>query len=194
MTVTGDPASAMTELGQVYRLLARIWLRELDAPTLTALSSPPLRAAYEAAGGIAPPASDPTTQDELAAEYCRLFVGPKQHLPPHQSVWQSGQFEGEATVSMRRWCEILGYGGAVEEGGGLMPDHLGVQLDVLGYLLQQSAARPGDAAELKELMGAFRTAHLRWPKPLFAAVESRQPHPFYRGLVAVTRGSLEIDL
>ena len=91
----------------VYRLLARLWRREIDAATLEQLLAGSVRKAYLAAGGSLPEVADQATCDALAGDYCQLFLGPAGHLPPYQSVWSDGQFHGAAAQSLRGYLSLL---------------------------------------------------------------------------------------
>src|SRR6056297_3258487 len=93
----------------LYRLLARLWLREVDEPLLRSLTGSPLREPFLRAGGELPETVSPEVLQALSVDYCRLFLGPTDHLPPVQSVWQQGQFQGQAVRSMAGWIELTGY-------------------------------------------------------------------------------------
>ena len=73
----------------LYRLLGRLWLREMDQDALRELGRPPLCDSFVNAGGVLPTNDDLEMIEQLAVDYCQLFVGPAGHLPPVQSVWQT---------------------------------------------------------------------------------------------------------
>ena len=179
----------------VYRLLARLWLREVDHGFLDRLSTPPLSELYVGAGGWLPEAFDDETVEQLEIDYCRLFVGPVDHLPPCQSVWQSGQFQGSAVESMSRFMKVIHY--AVDGlPAGIMLDHLGVQLDVMVRILEHLSALPADSKDreaVSELAQSYFAAHLSWPSQLFEAAASRASSDFYRCMIGMTREFLALD-
>lgn len=173
-----------------YRLLARLWLREVDGELLRELRSPRLCDSFVEAGGILPVDEDEDwTIEQLAIDYCRLFVGPTGHLPPYQSVWQEGQFQGTITASMESFVRAVHYDRNASTRG-IMWDHLGVQLDVMGHILDQFVTRPpepGRQGLLSELATAFFTRHLLWATELLEAVAERATTKFYRSTTKLTR-------
>ncbi|REK22859.1 MAG: hypothetical protein DWQ42_16235 [Planctomycetota bacterium] len=185
-----DPAAARSGM---YRLLARLWLQEVDAALLAELCRQPLGEAFVAAGGVLPAASDEVTTvlEPLAVDYCRLFIGPSDHLPPYQSVWQTGQFQGATIPSLEAFIDVIGYD-VDRLPSGTMLDHLGVQLDMLGHVLGEVATMPSD--EAWQIADAFFYAHLRWPIELLTAAADRADSPFYRAVVEMTRAFLESEV
>jgi TorA maturation chaperone TorD len=179
-----------------YRLLARLWLREVDLVVLQELCRPPLRDTFVAAGGILPPDDSGATIENLAIAYCKLFVGPANHLPPFQSVWQDGQFQGAVTASMREMIEIVGYD-VDRLPGGVMLDHFGVQLNVMGHILDIITSWPSDAESLGpvwELANTFFAAHLLWPTDMLEAAMRLADDDFYRSTIMLTREFLKSEI
>jgi TorA maturation chaperone TorD len=189
-------------LSGTYRLLARLWLREADEMLLTALREPPMCDLFEQAGGLPPQAE----VDALAVDFCQLFVGPSGHLPPYQSVWQSGQFQSQAIHSMRDFADLVEYDFASPPHATL-PDHLGLQLDVMGSILERVsnvlaekfAIESEQAASSDHLVAAVEVAqtffqrHLTWPEPLLSAAAPRATTNFYRSAISLTREFLESE-
>lgn len=179
-----------------YRLLARIWLREADQELIRELCAPPLCHSYEAAGGVLPAGDAATTCEQLAIDYCRLFIGPAEHLPPFQSVWQSGQFQGAATESMKSFVDVVGYDTDLLPAG-MMLDHLGVQLDVMGHILNQISfwrTAPEGFDEVLQLARTFFARHLTWPADLLETAAIRARSDFYRSVVTMTGEFLDSDV
>ena len=83
----GTTLTESASLANVYFLLARLWNHEVDAGTLRQLLSEDVAAAYVEAGGWLPPVTEISDAliNEFAIQYCGCFLGPKGHLPPHQS-------------------------------------------------------------------------------------------------------------
>ena len=175
-------------LAGTYRLFARLWLREVDEPLLADLLRPPLCDVFSAAGGALPDNVDSSTLEELAVDYCQLFVGPANHLPPYQSVWQRGQFQSESADSMQRYEVAIGY-----ETGGLMFDHLGVQLDVMGHLLDCGPESGQHSDEVFRLAATYFAEHLTWAAPLLKAASSRASTDFYRSTIRMTHDFLNSE-
>ncbi|MFT5526406.1 MAG: TorA maturation chaperone TorD [Pirellulaceae bacterium] len=124
------------------------------------------------------------TLEQLAIEYCVLFVGPKNHLPPFQSVWQTGQFQSQAISSMHDFMDVVNFT-TTEDSATSMPDHLAVQLSVMAHLctLMKTDQRP----ELIEIAQQFFARHLTWQVDLVDEVIQRDNSEFYGSVAEMTR-------
>ncbi len=178
--------SELLSRAAVYRLLGRLWRRELDLTMLTELTEGPLRDAFVQAGGILPTSVDAATIDELAFDYCQVFLGPSSHLPPYQSVWTEGQFQGAAIASLTQYVELLPTNLWASES---MLDHLGIELEVMAHLLEHTATTidsPGALSLSREVIATFFRDHLCWTETLCKAAAERAQTEFYRAVMAMT--------
>lgn len=166
------------QLAAVIRFLGNIWLREIELSTLQDLNRPSIRAAIEALGATVPNQIDAKNVEELAVDYCQLLIGPKQHIPPIQSVWQEQRFHGDAIPSMHRYFELLP---SYHPRQGAMVDHIGVQLDFLGSLCEIDGNKP-----ISEAVDRFFADHLKWSLPIFQKIERQATTEFYQGMAKVT--------
>jgi len=162
-------------VSQLYRLLARVWHAEVDADFLNTLSNDPLRAALDGAGVDLPAEPASVTLDELATDFCQLFIGPSEPLRPIQSVWTEGQLEGQAATSMRE--TFLPLLPDFEMPAGLMADHLAIQLAVMAEFID---------SDVDDLPRRFFDHHLRWTEPLTTVTASRAKTDFYRTIINLT--------
>ena len=163
----------------VYELLSRLWLYEVDAGLLVELTSGSLADGWEELGG---PSTADSQLDDLATEYCRLFVGPRDQVAPFQSVWQTGQHGSEAVSSMNEYLEMLSEPvDKLQE----IPDHLGVQLLMMGVFLRCVAKTP-TSQDLRDLTTTFFADHLSWPDAMLTAAGEKSELPFYRFLIEAT--------
>lgn len=170
----------------VYELLSRLWLYEIDEELLTEFNEGSLAEAWRELGG---PFIDANQLEELATEYCRLFIGPQDQVAPFQSVWQTGQHGGEATASMNEYLEMLNEPVTrLQE----IPDHLGVQLLMMGVFLRCVAGQPA-SQDLRDLTTTFFVEHLSWPDSMLEAGLGRTESPFYRFLLEATREFLQVE-
>lgn len=195
----------LTGVSGLYALLGRLWLSEVDLPLLRELCDEPMRDLLrqagisladdrkQACGANETPnetpndPSDDALLETLAIDYCRTFVGPSNHFPPYQSVWESGQYQSRTVDSMRRFAEIAG----VEVQSEAMPDHLGVQMSVMSRIVGQLALADGaEASSLGELATTFFAQHLAWAVPRIEAAVDRSATAFYVGVIRVTAGFL----
>ena len=176
----------LRERAAVYRLLGRLWLHELDADLLRDLRCPPLSDAFAAAGGTMPPVeAESDTIDALAIDYCQLFLGPRGHLPPHQSVWADGQFQGPTTAALpAEFKELdLPYPGD-------MADHLGQQLTTMAVILERLAAEKTVAACQLDTASVFFQQRLNWTAELCKRSAAQAQTAFYRSVVTMTQAFL----
>ena len=168
--LTSQQIDDLVALSGVYRLLGRLWLREVDQPLLNELASPPFASEFSTNG------ANESLQD-LSIDYCQLFIGPKDHLPPYQSVWQTGQFQSSTVVSMTDFVEVVGY----QPPDDAMFDHLGIQLDVMAHICSTSTA-----TETTEIFEAFFMRHLTWPTEFLQKAQTRAQTDFYRSVIRLT--------
>lgn len=173
-----NPPKMKTQLSASVKLVARMWLDEPDAALLATLAKHDIRDHYESLGGVVPDRFTPDTINELACDYCRLLVGPRDHLPPVQSIWQRQQFQSEAATSTQTFFELL----PDYRPPSSIPDHLGNQLDFVAELF----ASESDGEAVGEIIQAFGQKHLTWCIPLLKGVPARAETGFYRGVAAVT--------
>ena len=194
-TTLPNALQGASERSNTYRLIARLWLYEVDQELLQRLLAPPLSQPFVEAGGLLPSDADEQTVEDLSIDYCQIFIGPSGHLPPYQSVWETGQLQGSTIESMQQYINIAGY--VVEAiPSRAMLDHLGIQLDVMGYVLEQVASGQFDSEALEGLQDfaiSFFERHLSWPKDLLDGASSRATTDFYRSVIAMTQDFLESE-
>ena len=169
----------------LFRFASRLWLRELDQPTLKQLQGP-LSESWQSIGGKAPV----STLENLQADFCQLLTHPKSYVAPFQSVWTSGQLGGSSVSSMRNWMSETGYltQVAVEE----IPDHLGVQLDLYGWMTSRKAESGEDQPVVVEVTRRYAQQHLSWTGKLLEQATAAANTKFYRSVISVTRDLLTV--
>jgi len=176
----------------VYHLLSRIYLREVDAELLHLLRSTSVRQAFVQAGGVLPTVNhgddESSVIDSLAMDYCRLFLGPSGHFPPYQSVWQEGQFQGSMAAQMQEFIDLLS-DGPPQDFGGVMLDHFGVQLSLMGTIADRvvEANSGADGEMLVDVARVYFDLHLTWPHPFLESVGEHAQTDFYRSVAQMTQ-------
>ena len=194
-TLSTAHGSEMAALSGIYGLLARLWIREVDAPLLVELSESPLRESFAQVDGVLPDPPFDQAAEILAVEFCQLFIGPTNHLPPFQSVWQTGQFQSQSSTSMKDFVEAVGYD--LGDGYKAIPlDHLGIQLDVMSHIARQCSLAghlEPQANQQREVLHAFFTRHLTWPTRLLDVAKSRAQSDFYRAMIGMTASFLQSE-
>jgi TorA maturation chaperone TorD len=173
----------------VYQLLARLWSDEIDAGLFAALQSKPLGDAFCAAGGsVLDDSGTPENIDAMQLDYCRLFVGPKGHIPPVQSVFQQGRFEGDAAGSIKQVMEVLGFDRPLFKT--LPADHVANLLSTFSTLLAAVdtgvSTQDESYAELADMLAVVFDAHLEWIEQLARVAATRAETSFYRSLLSMT--------
>jgi len=180
----------LTATSNVYSLLGRLWLQEIDELLLAEFQSEPLRSTFQFSDSISE-----EDLDSLAAEYCQLFVGPKNHFPPMQSVWQEGTLDSEITTSVKSFAAAVSYQPSTEYPSTFF-DHLGIELEIMARIVQIIANQaPDDPQSVETLAFAneFFERHLCWTDKLIAAASSRANSNFYKTLLANTRDFLDVE-
>lgn len=179
----------------VYGLLARLWIAEIDESTLKQLCDGELRNAWEELGGSIPDGE--TVEkiiDDLAIEYCGCFLGPKGHLPPHQSVVSHSRFQGDCLSSVGKFVDVIGLPDGELFQQQKMRDHAGVLLALMQRVCEAGAN--SDAAEIDsivELQAHYFQAHLTWLRDYCEVAVAKTDSTFYQGLFNVTREFLASD-
>jgi TorA maturation chaperone TorD len=156
------------------RLLGRLLVRELDDATLVELTEPAIAAALADLGIHLPAAS---ALPQLAADYFDLFVRPASGLPPVQSLWREGQYDGQAAIAVRAIAAAAGR--ELAEGArGAPPDHLGCILLLWAELCDE---RPELAVRLAQ-------DHMAWGERALQAAAALTG--FHADVARVTVGLL----
>ena len=175
----------------MFGLLAQLWIVEMDFASLRALATGELGELFREAGGFVPSAIDQGAVDQLASEYCACFLGPKNHLPPYQSVVTSSQFQGECVESMRSYLDIVGplEGEFARQ---RMLDHAGVQFK-MGQIICEAIrnATSDECEQLADLKTSFCADHLSWICEYCRVAENQSSSQFYKALFRITGAFLE---
>lgn len=177
---SGDGDGRPAETGQdvrpipaALRLYASIFEREVDEKLLGELAT--RRQEIENALGGDPlagidPSDAASAVEVLAVEYCRLFIGPRDHLPPVESVALGEErFWGPSTRKVVEFYRTVGL--APREDSRIMPDHLSMELDCMAML---------EETDRRDQASAFAREHvLKWVPSLARHVNERATIAFY---------------
>ncbi len=122
-------------------------------------------------------------RDALPEEYRRLFVGPaRKAAPPWGSVYTDHDqvIFGASTLELRAW---LRRSGIRAPGAGNEPeDHIGALLLLMAWV----------ARNKPELLDSLLQEHLlTWAPHFLEVMQAATAHPFFEGLAALARTSLE---
>jgi TorA maturation chaperone TorD len=178
-----DRESESQRRAAVYGLTGRLWLTEVDQSFLDMLDSDAdfKQAITEVGCDLSELTNKSTVLARLAEDFCQLFLGPSNHLPPYQSVWIDGHFAGQHSVDMRKWCEIAHVN---VDPSTIEADQLGVQLTVMARIVE---------AEQRDAEEHFFRHHLSWTRPLTQLASERASTAFYGSIAKVTAAYLESE-
>jgi TorA maturation chaperone TorD len=172
-----DPAESRAGL---YELLARLTLNEVDETLASLLlTMPALGDALVASGGT-------SALQALRADYTQAFV---MNLSPYESAYldESGLLNTAQSEAVLREFETFGFEPETPRGTAA-PDHLGLELALMGQLARREAAARRDAN--RAVVNALRIAQRRFLEqhllawgPVFGqALAETASLPFYRAL------------
>jgi TorA maturation chaperone TorD len=205
MAIEADAVDPAGNHGKLYGLLAAIYRHEVTAGLLRELRRPELADALAATGvtleGALLEGPEEEVLEALAVAYTALFIGPGRHVPPYASVHMpagNGELWGEATVWVRHFIESAGYDYAA--GFNDLPDHLAVELELMGNLWAREAEADANAdraaaSDARDLRAAFVRDHLgRWLPVFCDKAASRATHPFYAEIARLTKAVVQWEI
>lgn len=129
--------------------------------------------------------------ENLLWDYTRLLVGPyRLPCPPWESVYTSSKrlLLQEASDAVRAAYEEIG----LEVGASrVLPDHIGIELNFMGVLLEKIEADSGGDNSRAKCAKEFFNAHLQSWVPRFAAdMERAAETPLYKAVARSTTATL----
>lgn len=129
------------DLVEVVRLASRLFAREIDQELYRILR--PTELIDQQIREL----TEERALEELAAEYCRLFLGPNPLCPPYESIQRGKTITGGQTEqSVRAFLETHGLQAKIEPPI-LSHDHLAVELAALCRLLEPPLNKSQEIAE-----------------------------------------------
>lgn len=129
------------------------------------------------------------TEEELAVEYARLFVGPfGLKAPPYGSVYLDGGHTvmGPSTMETIQTYEKEGL--VRDEGFKELPDHIAVELEFMYFLIYREVETlqngdPERAREYRRKQGEFRIRFLdKWVPAFCRNIKEETDNGFYNAL------------
>jgi TorA maturation chaperone TorD len=175
-----DIAEVARERSHIYGFLATIYHKELTGEQLRQIREPRFLetlSEYELQledDFLKTP--EEKLLEELAVEYCAIFIGPAKNLSPHESLYHEredidwGRFWGKDTVLVKKYIEWAGLKYKPEFTG--MPDHISVELEFMQQLAKREAKawRAGKVEEARHFLKKekqFMADHLAAWVPLY---------------------------
>ena len=137
-------------------------------------------------------ASDRILED-LLWDYTRLFIGPyKLPCPPWESVYRSQAklMMQDAADDVRRIYAAFGL--SVEEAG-VMPDHIGIELNFLALVYERAGEKSETQFNSMRIGEAFLNDHLlQWVPQFTADMEAAAESYLYQTLARTTGAALRL--
>jgi len=200
-------AEIAKQRSNIYGFLALIYYKELTPELFKKIKEPQFLEVLSEQGiqleaDVLESPEDKIIED-LAVEYCRLFLGPGKHISPHESVHHErvdgdwGRLWGKDTVLVKKFIESAGLEYKSEFTG--MPDHISAELE----FMQKAVAREAEAWQEGDCDGAlyclrmqkkFIDEHLMQWIPVFCdKVISWAELSFYREMAKLTKNFIETE-
>ena len=202
-----EMAETATARANIYGLLTAAFRVEPSSSFLTRLKDPDILGVLEGLGvSLGEDFRDsPNEQlrEDLAIEFTRLFLGPRGHISPHESLHTDSASDGNAdlwgadTVKVKRFMEAAGL--AVDDNFTGMPDHISAEMEFMQQLTTKEAEAWTEADEefatnILKIERRFYDEHLsRWVARFCDKLIEAAEHPFYRGIAEVTKGFIEYE-
>jgi TorA maturation chaperone TorD len=138
--------------------------------------------------------------EQLHWDYTRMFIGPYELPAP---LWESAYLNKDGLLFQKETLmvrqEYLKYNLLPAQFGQEADDHLGLELDFIYQLNQvaMEAIKQGDIAKATEILtdqAKFIEQHLlKWVPLLKEKIITHAKFDFYKGMVKILHGFLEID-
>ena len=172
----------------VYSLLAHIFYTEPNEALLKKLADRETRSILDTFGGdVREPFGDTDVSgfvENLAEEYCTLFIAPPGHISLCESVARGSKtLWGEVSEDVA--CFYRNCGFAPSDSSRQPPDHLSLELQFMAHLAAEEAdmwqaQASQEALDLVALEKQFLEGHLSlWLGPFAERVAERARFPFY---------------
>ena len=207
MTINSESMAEMaTARGSMYDLLASVFRKEPDEQFIDTLRGPRFAGAFASVGTELGDEFEQSSAGELkeslAIEFTRLFLGPGEHISPHESIFvetdgDAGGLYGLKTVEVKKFIETTGL--TYDDAFTGLPDHVSVELEFMGKLAgfesQEWDCGNDEAARYcLSVQKMFAEKHLlKWVPKFCEKVIAKADLPFYREMARVTSEFVDFD-
>lgn len=203
--MSNHKAMMAEERGNLYGLLGMIYSSELTPGVLKHIKQPVFLKTLsdlgvQLEGEFLDKPEDELIED-LAVEYARLFLGPGNHISPHESVHHErddgawGSLWGASTVEVKNFIETAGVEYGKDYKG--LPDHISVEFEFMRKVISKEgeALAEGNsdgALYCRKIEQKFMEEHLiKWVPKFCDMVMDWTDNPFYRGMAALTKDFID---
>ncbi|MBT7356287.1 MAG: molecular chaperone TorD family protein [Rhodospirillaceae bacterium] len=191
----------------VYGLLADVFREEPSEAFLINLGEPEFSGSFHALNLSLDEMFENTPYvqlvDDLAVEFTRLFIGPTNHISPHESMHTEARFGekkalwGDRTVEVKKFMQTVGL--EVDDSFGGMPDHISAEFEFMQQLLLKEAnawinEQDDLGRNILNIENKFYDEHLsHWVSDFCDTVAELASHIFYRQFSEVTKGFMDFE-
>jgi putative dimethyl sulfoxide reductase chaperone len=141
--------------------------------------------------------------EDLAIEFTKLFIGPANHISPHESMHAEARYGekkalwGDQTVAVKKFMQAVGI--KVDDSFGGMPDHISAELEFMQKLLHTEAnawINEDDefANNILNIQKRFYDEHLsQWVSGFCDTVIELTGHIYFRQFAEVTKEFMSFE-
>jgi len=203
-----DRAEHAQQRSNIYGFLARIYRNELTSDLLAQIKDSSFTEVLSDLGVQFGDEFFSVPDEELienhAIEYTRLFLGPGQHISPHESIHYErddgdwGSLWGASTVEVKKFVESLGL--EYKETDRSIPDHISVELELMQKIIEKekqalSENNGKDALHYLKIEHLFMKDHLsKWIYQFCDKVIADAELSFYREMAELTKSFIQTDI
>jgi TorA maturation chaperone TorD len=203
-----DEAETAEDRERCYRLLAGLCLRPPSEALIEQVKDGRILALFEDGAGrkscdemarfVREASGRENLSAELTAEHTSIFVLPSSHLP-HEAVYldRDKRLGGRVTIGVRQFYERAG--ADILENCVDMPDHLGMELEFMGFLcgMEKKLRKDRDSAGLcacVRLQKEFIEEHLlKWVYQCCEKIGAGAASGFYKAVAYLTAEFMRIE-
>jgi putative dimethyl sulfoxide reductase chaperone len=207
MMINGDKSGDVMEKSamakgrsNVYRVLAMLYVKEVTHELLATLRSKEVAEVLKSldmdTGHALPEVSQAVLLNDLAEEYAALFVLPGG-ISPYESVRLKALLFQEPSWEVEEFYKKCGL--LVKESSSILPDHIGMELEFMGYLADKESCAWSEndsesALKWSDLQKDFFDSHIsNWVFRFLQDFDRYAFHPFYKEVARLTRKFLEVE-
>ncbi len=124
--------------------------------------------------------------ENLQMEYTRLFLGPKGHMPPYESVFLEGRLWGNSASEIKNF--IRGIGLELEKDINMPPDHISIEFEILEKIISSKDV------EINGMYIDFLKRHVAWIFDFLTQLILKTELKFYQTSFAFSKVFLKEEM
>ncbi len=203
------PEKALSR-GRIYGFLRRVFHQEVDQELLDWVRQQDRTGLWAEMGivfnGALAGETDSQLVEDLAVEFCRLFIAQRPAGSPHESVHvgearpirPGALLWGDAASAVKDLYREAGF--EINEDAHQMPDELSVELEFMEHLCIEEAnaetdQNPAEVLRLQQLQERMLDEHLsQWAPPYARELKEASASLFYRQMLGLLADFIDWEL